>query len=231
MKLVKTGRIFNLALRVSDGQRTSTAQQESLSWRINWNVVLPNDIPANQNFEVTHSFTEAISGAYMSNVADQFLSAKRGHTLFSNLATDSKCSSYFIDTNTSQMVYYPRYLNNITMKNFSGGTFTFTGGVGWRLTGGYSADPRIFYCSSPEAHSSISVHYQELQSYVPALVDLNTTPANFWANANPITNAFFDGNLLPMFYSIDLNNANPPVLDLGPPQGVHEFKFELLERK
>lgn len=245
MNYRKTGRIFNLALRVADAiEVRESLGVVSLRWDIHWQDVLPTDIHPNSTFICTHSFIEE---GYFTWPMDFMLSNRRNHDLTSNLASFSYMSD---QVNTYQGgetgrfpatgVAFPRqnrtalkqgYINTMNNDIFSlqagGGTTAEVIGYLWG-TCKYSCKPNSFECIGPETRSSVTVSYWD-QSPPPTLAQLDAaTPSLYsFATAQRIANL---GAYLPMFYRVNNAQADLTVYSTGPPLGTHVFSFELVDR-
>lgn len=245
MNYRKTGRIFNLALRVADAKEvTESLGVVSLRWDIHWQDVLPTDIHPNSTFICTHSFKE--EGVFTWPM-DYCLSNRRNHDLTCNLASFSYMSDQVNTYQGGAAGRYPAtgaaftrqngtalkqgFINTMDNEIFSlqagGGDTVEDIGYLWG-TCKYSCEPRSFECLGPEARSSVTISYWD-QSPPPTLAQLNADTPKMYAFGTPQRIANL-GGYVPMFYRVNNKVPDITVYSTGPPLGTHVFSFELVDR-
>lgn len=242
----KTGRIFTLALRVADAQRIDEPLGTvKVVWDIRWQDIFPPDIAPSSTFMVRHSFSEEGIWTYP---MDYLGSNRRNHTLTCNIVDYSHVSD---QVNTYQggvnavypvaMTLYTRanatalkhgFLNNMenTMGAFNAISPDTNSRIGYlQGTCHYRAAPREFECYSPESRKVIEITYWD-QSPPPTLAQLNSTTNYYFYKFTSPDQIPSPGNAIPMFYRVNNNQSAPQIIDTGPPQGLHVFEFELLDK-
>lgn len=245
MNYRKTGRIFNLALRVADAKTvTESLGVVSLNWDIHWQDVLPTDIHPNSTFICTHSFKEE---GYYTFPMDYLMTNRRNHDITCNLASFSYISDQVNTYQGGEPGLFPTtgaaytrkngtalkqgYINTMEndLGNFNASAASTQEGIGY-LWGNckYKCQPNSFECLAPEARGSVTVSYWD-QSPPPTLAQLNgTTPLMYdFATTQRIASPLA---YMPMFYRVNNNAGNLRIYSTGPPLGTHLFSFELVDR-